>query len=249
MSDSESSVQFSIDRQTGAIRLPNGEVITSSLTRDELEGSSLGKVERVWDVGNGWWHFCISCAFDSERDLYVDLCFCEKLLVYVNLSVDLDPQGPKGWESSSLEKNAKQKEFQEELLFKMFGPPTEIRVLPSYGSWLPDFPILDKRSTWSFHWGSIGSSHDSRSGNTSVGVSYGNRFKTAKTDKEKRKAFYAGLGLIAGFAFVILFGIVMGLYYRSMERDRPQKPASRRVVSRSVFSEGEKILKGEECTG
>lgn len=178
---------FEIDEQTGAVRLPNGLHITDALTKDAFLADPIAANARDEDYGTlPWVHYHLAGGEVEGKPLRVSLCFYDQLLVYVSITADLYPPGPKDWSNYSLQVEAATKLFHEKLLHPMFKQRPEGAGL--FGSGSPsEKDTLNRPLGWQFAWGTVGSYHDSRGGGTYIHVGYGNRKEECNRAYMKRK--------------------------------------------------------------
>src|SRR5437588_616520 len=164
-----------IDQLDGTVSLPNGFSISPGLSQDAFRAGPAFTNARSRDYGTlPWIHYHFFDGQVDGKDLLASLCFYDQLLVWVSLSADLYPPGPKAWLTYSLEVEAATKQFHDRLLERMFGKPSERgRVF------LPRAPeddrALQQWLCWRFPWGRVWSSHDFKGGGTDITVTYGNR--------------------------------------------------------------------------
>lgn len=176
-----------IDRDNGTVRLFNGLEIDPAMTQDAFRALPAGRDAQPRDYGtHPWIHYQLSGGRIDDHDLIVSLCFYDQMLVYVNMSVDLYPPGPKDWSNYSLDVEAATKQFHDRLLAGMLGEPsTSAAFLP--GGMLDAKETLGQPLRWDFAWGAVSSYHDSKGGGTFMTVSYGNRRQEASEAYRQRR--------------------------------------------------------------
>jgi len=172
-------LKFDIDRHDGAIRLPNGFVVNANLTRDAFEASAVYDAARRLDSGGmPWTQYRFPGGEIDGKDVSVTLAFSGQTLIFVNLTADLYPPGPKSWDTYSDQTEAATKDFHDRLLAYLFADP------PTAGPFHPD-PLSEDTSVFNrpvkfqLPWGSAESTHDPRGDETYITVSYGNRYAEA----------------------------------------------------------------------
>jgi hypothetical protein len=177
-----------IDRDNGTVRFPNGLEISPALTQDVFRALPTGSKARSQDYGTlPWIHYHLSGGQIDGKELFVSLCFYDQLLVFVSISADLYPPGPKDWSNYSLEVEAATKQFHDRLLEQLLGNPSKgasflLGRLPAVKE------TLERTLRWDFAWGSVFSSHDSKGGGTDITVRYGNRLEEANKAYQRRSA-------------------------------------------------------------
>jgi hypothetical protein len=168
-----------IDRQDGSVRLPNGFAFGAGLTQDDFRASAAFQVAKTQNYGTlPWIHYSFPGGAIDSRAVLVSLCFYDQMLVSVDLAADLYPPGPKSWDTYSLEIEAATKDFHDRLLKYLFAGSTRGKNFHG-GELSKDEAILQRPANWSFPWGTVCSSHDSKGGGTSITISYGNRHAEA----------------------------------------------------------------------
>jgi hypothetical protein len=171
-----SASALSIDKQTGALRLPTGDDIGSDLTQDAFRASALGQRARSADYGTlPWIHYYFAGGRVCDRDLQVSLCFYDQMLVYATVQADLHAAGPNDWANFSLDTESATAEFHLELLTSLLGAATRVTVIPGSGR-----AELERMHEWIYEWGRVTAGHSSRDGNTSFGFQYADRFEEAR---------------------------------------------------------------------
>lgn len=177
-----------IDPQTGTVGLPNGYSVDPSLTQDGFRASALFSQARSQDHGTWpWIHYHFSGGHLEGKELLVSLCFYDQVLVYLSMTADLYPPGPKDWSTYSLAVEAAIKDFHDRLLEQTLGKPSRSDQLP-YGELPAAQATLAHPHIWELPWGTVHSAYDSKGGDTSIIVKYGNRHD------EANKAFRARRG-------------------------------------------------------
>lgn len=164
---------FHINDADGAVKLPNGVCITEALAKDVLLADPNAANVRTDDYGTlPWMHYHFRGGEVEGKPLLVSLCFYDQLLVYVSITADLYPPGPKDWSNYSLDVEVATKRFHEQLLTKMFTNQPESADF-SRTSEPSGRDLLHRPLSWRFPWGVVGSFHDSKGGGTYIHVSYG----------------------------------------------------------------------------
>jgi len=166
-----------INRDNGAILLPNQYSLSPSLTRESFQNSEMFSHAQSRNPGTiSWMHYSFSGGKVSGRDLLVRLCFYDQILVSADMTVDMYPPGPKDWSDYSLDVEAETKKFHDNLLEKILGRPAASDFLPNINL-AAGQECLCRPLKWIFPWGIVRSSHDFKGGGTYMMVSYGNRFE------------------------------------------------------------------------
>lgn len=168
-----------IDQANGTVRFPNGFSISPNCTRDSFRATTMGTGATSRDCGTSpWIHYQFSGGDIDGNDLIVAVCFYDRMLVYVELTVSLYAPDQRDWSHYSLDVEAAQKNLHERILETQFGKPQiGASILPAR------FPAnqntLNQRADWGFKWGRVSSCHDSKGGGTFVCVNYGDRMEKA----------------------------------------------------------------------
>jgi hypothetical protein len=164
-----------IDRENGAVNLPNGLEIGPALTQDEFRALPYSHHARSQDHGTlPWIHYQLSGGHIDGKELLASLCFYDQLLVELSVTADLYPPGPKDCSRYSLEVEAATKQFHDSLLDQLLGRPSKGAGVLVYC--LPEEQkTLEQPLRWDFPWGSVYSYHDPKGGATYITVGYRNR--------------------------------------------------------------------------
>lgn len=169
--------ELHVSATDGRIELPNGGVIGAVLTPPLLASSPALRDAREWDAGTRpFMHYDLRNAGTHDgRPVLARLSFHEALLLRVHVTVSHYPPEAKGWESYSLEIESAAKACHDELCRGWFDGLARAKRV---GSSDPNGvgPALE----WSFDWGTVGSYHDDRGGDTFIGIAYGNRLAEAQ---------------------------------------------------------------------
>jgi hypothetical protein len=177
-----------IDHGNGGVTLPSGLAISPALTQDSFRALPAFQGAQQHDYGTlPWIHYHFSGGRVEGHELLVSLCYYDQLLVYVSMTADLYPPGPKDWSQYSLDVEAATKEFQDRLLVGMFGKPSESGSF-LLGGLSKGRETLERPLRWDFPWGSVFSAHDSKGGGTAITVRYGDRLEQASRAYAQRSA-------------------------------------------------------------
>jgi hypothetical protein len=176
-----------IDAHSGAVTLPDGFVVTATLTRDAFRQSETFANARADHAGTPpWIHYQFNAGRLDGKELLVNLQFHDQVLVSVSVTVDLYPPGPKDWSNYSLDVEAATKDFHDRLLERQLGEPAEPPQVSS-AHLTPARATLARPRNWAFAWGAAASVHDTKGGGTFIMVQYGNRREEAdRIDRERR---------------------------------------------------------------
>lgn len=174
-----------IDKNSGAIELPNGLVITAELTKARFENSAYFSQVTPHDYGTlpfQWYRF--DGGQVDGHTLHVDLCFYSDVLIDFQVTTNFYGANQRKWEDFSLEIEAQSKTFHDELLQKILGKPHKKFLLPLENG----ESVLDYRMEYSYAWGIVWSVYDSKGGFAYIGVKYGSRHENANKDYRTKKA-------------------------------------------------------------
>ncbi len=169
-----------IDATTGNVHLPNGFVITPSLTLDGFRQSRFGReAEPNHPAGEKW-----NCWFDfvvrvpDAKPMRVGLSFYEQMLVSASLAI----RSSYGADTSTedwLAAEVRVKAFHEELLRQDLGVPNAVETDTG-----EDTPGLDQSVYYWLPWGKVHSTFDYGGGDSYISIEYANRREQARTDKQ-----------------------------------------------------------------
>jgi hypothetical protein len=175
-----------IDNNTGDMNLPNGFVITSTMTQTEFQNSPWYKNAEAHDAGTfPYIHYSFDGGLIQRKNLLMNICFYAEKLLYITLTVDLYPPGERDWDSYSLEIEAETKKFHDTILKNELGEP-QIKDSLEFGS--PSIPkTLNQPIRYTYEWGEVYSGHDTKGGGTRIIVSYGRRREEAAEDFRRSK--------------------------------------------------------------
>jgi hypothetical protein len=175
-----------IDRDNGTVTFPNGLKIDPALTQNAFRALPAGSGANRQDYGTRpWIHYLLAGGQVDGKELLVRLCFHDQLLVFVSVSADLYPPGPKDWSNYSLEVEAATKQFHDCLLEQMLGRPSSGAIF-LFGHLGDVKETLERSLRWDFSWGSVISSHDFKGGGTEITVEYGARLEEANKAYRRR---------------------------------------------------------------
>ena len=119
-----------IDSNIGSIHLPNGFVITPSMTQTEFQNSPLYKKAKAHSSGTfPYIHYSLNGGLIQGKSVLISLSFYAEKLLYISLTVDLYPPGERDWDSYSLETEADIKNFHDTLLKNELGKPHINKIL------------------------------------------------------------------------------------------------------------------------
>jgi hypothetical protein len=176
-----------IDKDSGAIHLPNDFVISPGLEQAGFRASACFKQASSYDANTlPFIHYRFDGGTLDGHPLNVNLCFYGELLVETSLSANFYPPASKGWENYSPEIEYRTKDFHDELLRQALGEPAW--KIP-WARWLS---LSSKSATargpleYHYHWGSVWSVYDEKSGSSFIGVTYGSRLRDAQDDYLRR---------------------------------------------------------------
>ena len=175
-----------INTNNGTIILPNRYPVSPSLTQEVFRNGEMFSKAQSRTYGTfPWIHYSFPGGMVTGRNLLVNLCFYDQVVVYTTLNVDFYPPGPKDWSDYSLDVEAETKQFHDSILDKILGKPTESDLLPNLNLDAAH-EILARPLKWCFQWGTVLSSHDFKGGGTYITVSYGNRREQATREYWKK---------------------------------------------------------------
>lgn len=169
---------MNVDRQTGAVTLPNGWSAGPSLTQEGFRSGEMFPGARGGGGVPPWIHYRFSGGRVEGKELLVSLCFYDEMLVSLSVTVDHYPPGPRDWSDYSLDVEAAAKDFHDRLLEDLLGGPTESSELSTNGLTEAQATLARPRR-WILPWGKVLSSHDQKGGGTAIIVLYGDRQEEA----------------------------------------------------------------------
>lgn len=169
---------MNVDRQTGAVTLPNGWSAGPSLTQEGFRAGEMFPGARSGGGVPPWIHYRFSGGRLDGKELLVSLCFYDETLVSLSVTADHYPPGQRDWSNYSLDVEAATKDFHDRLLEGQLGEPTDSPEF-SMGGLSEAQATLARPHRWVFPWGKVLSSHDQKGGGTSIVVLYGNRQEEA----------------------------------------------------------------------
>lgn len=153
-----------IDAEQGVVHLPNGFIISSELTTDELLAAPLAaKAYNLSALPFTW--FSAHSGMVEDVPLLVELCFRDSLLVHADLHVDLEQERILIEDAEVESVAAQAKAIHERFLDRDLGAPVEARR----GFRRHSLLILDTTRVYQYSWGEVISQHN---GNTFVRVEY-----------------------------------------------------------------------------
>lgn len=166
-----------INLNSGAVYLPIGFVIESTLSQDDFLKTPIAEhVIRQDDGARPWGHFWFSGGTEDGRELLVGLSYSGQELAYITIAAQFYAEDVRDWSDYSLDLEAETKRFHDSLLEKILGTPSTIGHVQ--GICNTDVPeILYQPLFWKFPWGSVLSGHDGKGGGTSIRVEYGKQRK------------------------------------------------------------------------
>ena len=157
-----------IDADTGNVHLPNGFVITPTLTLDGFRKSWVGQnaepnyvMNEPW---NCWFRFALSAP--GAQPVRVGLSFYEQMLVSASLGIQRsysDDTSTEDW----LAAEARVKALHDDLLLQDLGEPTVVNKDTG-----EDTPGLDQTVYYELSWGNVRSTFDYGGGDSYIGIVY-----------------------------------------------------------------------------
>ena len=169
-----------IDRRDGIVHLPDGFVITPSLTRSQFEASPVFK-QAKHHTGRGLYvSFTIRYGDERLPQIIAGLWFYEELLTSVSLTAY---SYARSWDEVTLEGAIKTKDVHDALLRDDLGEPHAVeKVRIAYAQ----DTALERSVSYTFPWGSVASGHDQRGLITDIHIGYGDRQRWAQRDYQRR---------------------------------------------------------------
>ena len=171
--------RIDINADNGTIILPNQYAFSPSLTQEEFcNGGMFGNAQSKTYGTFPWIHYRFSGGKLSGRNLLVNLCFFDQVIVSATMSVNLYPPGAADWSHYSLDVEAAAKQFYDAMLQEILGAPADSQLLANMNLDAAH-ECLARPLLWVFPWGTVRSAHDFKGGGTYIMVSYGNRKEEA----------------------------------------------------------------------
>ncbi len=169
-----------IDADTGNLHLPNGFVITPTLTLDAFRHSRFGREAKPNYVTNEpwncWYNFVVPAP--DAKPMTFGPSFHEQMLVSLTLRIDTSFALEDSMEAG-LEAEVRIKAFHDNLLRQDLGEPTLVKKDTG-----EDTPGLDYSVYYELSWGKVHSTFDYGGGDAYISIEYADRREQARTDKQ-----------------------------------------------------------------
>ncbi len=182
--NSEGPFPLWIDLETGRVRLPCGFEFDGGLTQRELNASAFGQSARKFDCGSlPFMHYDIDPGMLEGLRMFGRLSFYAETLLSASVLVSFNKPGAT-WDDYSLALEAKAKAFHDAYLERLLGRPHSVHRL-GISQLAAEEAVLDTSIGYDFAWGRVFSYHDTRAGDTSIAIRYGDRLEKANAAYQK----------------------------------------------------------------
>ncbi len=172
-----------IDAGSGDIHLPNGYVITSSLTLGEFQRSWFGRGAAsnhpAFEPQSCWFH--LNAGLLTSHPVSVGLSFYEQQLIQASLRISAVHAIQDSLEAG-LDAESSIKSFHDALLRHDLGGPNA--VISDTGE---DYPGLERSNYHHLSWGKAKSTFDYGGGDSYISIEYDGRPARARDEERKRE--------------------------------------------------------------